>query len=127
MNYIDLLKSRNKALIINGPEGSGKSLLSRQIAGEGYVSISDHEMKLGFKSWLKDKPSVVIVDNYEQNIKTLSTELKLLLSSSQISVELKFKDSFLIDTPFFILNTNVEKEVLADLGRRFVVINIGAV
>lgn len=127
MNYIDILKKSNKVLVINGPEGSGKSLLARQLAEQDVnVEITAAGLTENFNYYLKDKPSVVVVDAGKSEGCELITKLKQLKSHKMIGVEIKGKNMELIPTPFFILNVNSEywDFTLSD-ARHFTVINVG--
>lgn len=129
MNYLELLKHRGKSLVIDGVEGSGKSLLADQLANDDVnVTIDAGELASHFTGWMKDVPAIVIVDadscNDSELRKTL-TRVKQLASFDKIKAERQGYAPMEVTTPLFIVL--VDSEFVTMNNRHFTVINIGEV
>ena len=127
MNYIELLKSQGKMLVINGPPGSGKTLLSSQLACDDVnVTINYEQLASNFCSWLESEPTVIIINVDRGEVTYTFDIVKRFMKNDCLRCDVKYKDSKLVCTPFFILNTNyVYREIVDNEVNQITVINIG--
>ena len=129
MKLLELLKLQRKALILRGPSGCGKTILAKELvenAGE-YSEVNVEEVLnegSRFKQWLDNTPKTVIVEGVPKSDDI--GKVKLLITSTGIQQERKYKDRTMLPTPMFIFCTGDDEpiDLLSD-DRRFYVINMG--
>lgn len=133
MNYIELLKQHNRVLVINGPEGAGKTVLAQQLASSvdsEYAHITPDRLMGHFSEWLHPEPTVVIVEmetcdvGDKRYINEVFDKVKSAALHEKSMVNRKGHAPYTIDTPFFIVITNIGRELYDDLSRRFIIINL---
>ena len=127
MTLLKLLKQRGKALVLQGPEGCGKTLLAKQLAeAEGTYSETDMPGLVGgasrFSSWLDGAPDVVIVEGipapYELDA------VKHLVASPVLLRERKGEDAATVSAPMFIFCTSSPSPPENRTRRRFHVLQM---
>lgn len=100
------------AILIQGVEGNGKTLLSRIlsfIVGAKYTHYpSSHDIANPFNSWLAFKLLICIEDIYTPGHRSETEEvLKPLITNQMIEVQFKGRDQVMMDNNAnFIINTN---------------------
>lgn len=118
-----------QALIIVGPEGSGKTLLARQIANQygHFKEVDPHKVftsYFGLGEAMAGNPKTLIM-NVEGSLSVeIVNRLKELICSPEIAVDRRGQMPTIMQTPFFIftVQSNDDKLVIDFLARRFEVI-----
>lgn len=118
---------RDKALVLVGSQGCGKSTFAEIIAAmNGFgktLFIGDADiMSKQFNGILMAQPNVIIIDVANFDAKFIDA-LRPFISSTTIQVNEKYIESCDIETPFFIITTNVAPELDAD-DRRFTIVTL---
>ena len=125
MSYLESLKKQGKSLVISGPEGSGKTLLAKQLAGDNHsVTTVRDIMSSAFQGWLSDSIDVVIVEeSTAKRSRAEMYEMDKLIRSETIRCNRKYKKLEVVKTPFFIF-TSINKHTLNidSFEQRFAVI-----
>lgn len=120
----DILKD-NRILCIIGPQGSGKSILAREIAEQRgtYIVINEYHLLrplLSFLDGRNNPANTVIVEEFTGR-RDVVDRLKMMASEDQIVVNRKYKNPLTIPTPNFI----VLSQVAFNLGCRFDAVYLG--
>lgn len=128
MNYLNTLRGR--ALIIAGPQGSGKTSLARDIVQAAGLARSEYRgvpaksisNRFGLADALSSNPKVVIVDDVVPD-EAFFELAKVLASEDLIEVSPKGKDAYMAKNPIWIFTTHLPVE-LPEGTRRFTVITL---
>lgn len=116
---------KGKALIICGPQGSGKTLLAEVIAKKhGTYKVVDASMlRDRFNaSIFTDNPDTVIVDEFVATEKNLEAIMPLI-KNEKVIVHEKYKSPIEASTPNFIFVTGDKDALPLDVSeRRFMVV-----
>lgn len=130
MDLLELLRQRGKALVLQGPQGCGKGLLARQLAGPSCSEVHIDNLLTEdpwFRGWLKDQVKTVIVEGVPKTPEDIGA-VKTLIVNLKTVYEQKGKAPKVVDVPSFIFCTS-DPEPL-DFGpndRRFYVIKMDSV
>lgn len=126
---MDIELKRGRALIIAGPQGSGKTRLARSIAVKHGTFIEiDLPVFLSvfaLNEVLRARPATLIVDGFPSTEKALN-RVKEVITSPQMTVHMKFGPPIAITTPHLIFcsgNTHLWSEYE---GRRFHIVTLPA-
>ena len=107
-NISSVRPKRGRALILVGPQGSGKSRMARQIAGQmGRVEEIDGHMledARALAARLISQPAVLIVDGYIPG--SALPILKRLVTEKTMSVRLAYSAPSVVKTPLVIVCTH---------------------
>jgi hypothetical protein len=107
--------TKGQALVIAGPQGSGKTTLARQIAAKNgtYAQICANDLIGGFGlgNALADEPDTLIVDEVPAH-KLADATLKKMLTDGMIECNQKYKPLRTVKTPHLIFCIN-EEQLLA--------------
>jgi hypothetical protein len=117
-----------KALIIQGPQGSGKSAIARAIAEiHGTVAVinaGDTWSGFWLSSALQDNPDVLIVEECRADTLTGNDDLLAIAGYDTICVPVKGMKPLQVKTPSLILVSNSADPIkLPSIDRRFVVLD----
>lgn len=121
---------RGSALVLVGPQGSGKTLLARKLASQlgifVHVDVSEVEDRKVFKRVLDSVVSTVIVEGVPKNEATL-VHLKALITNGTHPRIRPGKACEIVPAPNFVFCTG-DAEPLKHLdGRRFRVVHLDVV
>lgn len=129
MNLLELLKQRGKTLVLQGPQGCGKGLLAKQLAGDPYSEADIHDIlgeRSQFQHWLKDQVKTVIVEGVP--ICKDIDKIKSLITCGRMVREQEGRASETVNTPQFIFCTSNPEPLDFGLNdRRFYVIKMTTV
>jgi len=120
---------RKQALVIIGPQGSGKSLFARWIArqiGDTTVEVGcgDLGSYFGMSIILDSEPDTLIIDGLPTDEKTTDT-VKAMIASETTRVDCKGKDQKLVKTPNIVFCTGDKNPLPFRVDeRRFLVVRI---
>lgn len=125
---MDIELKRREALFIQGPQGSGKTTLAREIAAKygRYAVIDHHELMSGpgaLRDVLRSKPATVIVEEFQPNSAELN-RVKQLLSAPHFAVDMKGVPPIYVEAPNFIFCTGWKDFLSGEDERRFRVITL---
>lgn len=108
-NPVDYTLTKGQALILVGPEGSGKTTLARQIAARNgtFAEICADDLIGGFGlgNALADEPDTLIVEEVPAH-KLSDANLKKMLTEPMIKCNQKYKPVRMVQTPHFIFCVN---------------------
>lgn len=128
----DITLERGKALIITGPQGSGKSKLAREIAKRhgAYAELCHSAFSNPFDigGVLDHEPAVIIVaDGFPTHSRGLAL-VKQLITSETIERTKKSMETRTVRTPFLIFTLqDCDLSLLsASEARRFVIHHMGS-
>jgi cytidylate kinase len=124
--------SLDKAILIQGPAGSGKTKLAKvmaKMAGLPYSVVSVSELNRGpfaLAGVLLPEPKTVIVEEFTGSDSDLQLA-KSLVTSKEIEVPVQGQASRVIKTPNFIFCSGSKNPLnLGEGDRRFEVVNLAA-
>ena len=129
MTLLEMLKQQGKALVLQGSEGCGKTLLAKQLAKDNGIysmaNISEVTSKQSkFQHWLNDLPKTVIIDGIPKFKDFIA--IKSLISEDKIGHERKGEEVKIIDMPIFIFCTSDPEPLnFGANDRRFYIIKMG--
>lgn len=112
-----------QALVIYGPQGSGKGQVARDLARQAgpYVEVQAHQLSTPVHSWLPNGTRACIVDGLPRAAEQLM-RVKQLVSNADIEVQGRS-----VRSPLFIFCTDDAAAVKsAKESRRFHVVQLGA-
>ena len=121
---------KGKALVITGPEGSGKSTKAREIAAAhgtyaecAFGDVADrHGGRFGLSRVMDGKPATVIVEGFEPGE---ADDLKPLIALPEMWIEKRGENPVRVPTPNFIFCTGSKEPLnLGARDRRFMVIEV---
>lgn len=115
-----------KALIITGDQGSGKTLRARAEAVGRYVETNYAQISepFGLDVVIGSEPDTVIVDDMPGNVEAWLMA-KRLVTSEKIQINERCKKVRLVKTPNLIFCTNSKNPLPIDIeDRRFSVIKL---
>jgi energy-coupling factor transporter ATP-binding protein EcfA2 len=118
-----------KALIIQGPQGSGKSTIARAVAGmlgtlTTVVDVEAFRSPFDIGYALKDSPHTLIVEGIDVSNPNHLEFLKVMATPGKIEVNQKMKPVSYIDAPNLIAVSNSADLIkLPSTDRRFVVLD----
>ena len=123
---------RKQALVIIGPQGSGKSLFARWIArqiGDTTVEVGcgDLGSYFGMSIILDSEPDTLIIDGLPTDEKTADT-VKAMITSETVRVDRRGEEQKLVKTPNMLFCTG-DKDVIKPLhsDRRFLVVRLDGI
>lgn len=126
---MDIELKRGRALIIAGPQGSGKTRLAEEIAAKYglciQIDLTTFLSVSALNDVLRARPATLIVDGFPSTEKALN-RVKEVITSPQMTVHIKFGPPIAITTPHLIFcsgNTHLWSEYE---GRRFHIVTLPA-
>lgn len=119
---------KGRAIILTGPEGTGKGIIAKRLAlnaGSRIVTTQMVHLKsdFGLGSVTLDNPETVIVDEFNPSLENLAF-IKTMLCNDSIVVNRKFKEPVTVPSPNFILITNRPIPLLGENERRFFIVEL---
>lgn len=110
--FLEVIKARGKAIIVQGPEGSGKTMLAKCLAEGLQSSCTTIEKVLSgvFTEWLGSHPAVVIVEGFADNANDIA-QLSMMVARVWMSCKLLRKNPIEVNTPLFIFCTSEPVEI----------------
>jgi uridine kinase len=119
---------KGKALIINGPQGCGKTTLAIEIAKEHgtykVIRLDAFTSPFILGDAMLDEPNTLIVDEFKPNYENLE-HLKSIISNDLMQVNQMYKEPWTAKTPNFILCTGSKDPIkLTQEDRRFAIIEM---
>jgi Holliday junction resolvasome RuvABC ATP-dependent DNA helicase subunit len=126
---MEIEQKRGEALVIVGKQGSGKSILARQIAAKtgGHCREAGvHELERPFDRGilLADQPDTLIIDGLPKTREVIEM-LKGLITSDTVLVDFPGQKSRIVKTPNFIFCSGDRDPLLAGMSdRRFHIVHI---
>lgn len=124
----------NKALMMIGREGAGKSRMAVEVAGKlgQHVTIGFDRFMASYRPYLATSPAVVIVEEtprFKEWPKTIANDLKRMLSSETTTCKLPGAPMLEVPVPHFIFvmsaNVGLPSNMRAVL-KLFKVVHVGA-
>ena len=102
---LKVIKDKGGAVLVQGDQGSGKSLLAECLAEGSRTAHVDVDDLLGaatrFTPWLGNHPEVVIVEGSPDALDDWD-RLEALIATRQLQCRLRGCKQVLVDTPVFI-------------------------
>jgi energy-coupling factor transporter ATP-binding protein EcfA2 len=128
MKNISLTKGQ--ALVLVGPQGSGKTTIARAIAAQygPYVEVSALSINThsGLSAALQTEPNTIIIEGWPTP-ETALEEIKKMLGSEKTMCNPKFKEPRLVKSPLVIICSQVEGSLFIEQNdRRFWAVNVEA-
>lgn len=117
---------KKSATIICGPQGSGKSIKARKLAGAigRFIEVEGSEFlgRFGLAACACAPAAVIIEEVVPSEAARIIQKLKGLITSSAILVDRKYQKPLAIPTPHFFLVTSRSVDFLHEDDRRYTVI-----
>jgi adenylate kinase family enzyme len=113
---------QGKALVLSGPQGSGKSIKAREIA-EKYGKFIEMDLHQFIKSEflpIDADTKTVIIDGFPGSAEHIA-ELKAMIANDEIVIRRKCQEPITVKTPNFIFCTGDANALLSGDERRVMV------
>jgi hypothetical protein len=121
---------RGRALVLVGPQGSGKTKKAHELAAQTgrYIEMSVNEISSPFQlgNALASEPATVIVELDRPLDERLTTTLKGLITNTHTVCHRKMREPISVRTPNFIFCTGNRNFLPDDGGRRFHIVELPA-
>ena len=119
--------TRGQALVIIGPQGSGKTTLAREIAakhGSKVLEVCAHDLagRFGIDNLLANNPDVIICEEFPIDA-AARAKLKDLITSDTVTVNRKYQPPIKVRSPHLIFCSS-GAEFLTEHDRRYRVVSV---